>query len=172
MSLFPLSVSLHLQSAGTHSALWVPLCPSWLQFTGSFCPCLCVRRLPPSLPLFLPRSVGDGVGGALARRAWRGKGAGGPLCGRLTARGAASAALIRMQRGLRLQHSPPHRTFSTLQMEIPSLPAPLAFRDSMAYHCPQPSSSTGSHWKFWEGTQGPPLPPRYLHVLYILREKE
>lgn len=73
-----------------------PLCRWWLEFTGSFCPCLCVSSSPLLCLFALDRSY-RGVGW---RESSERDAAGGPLCGRLTAPGAASAALIRMQRGL------------------------------------------------------------------------
>ena len=73
------SVSFHLQGAVTHSALLVPQRRSWLEFTGPFCPrqCVCLSLLGLSA---LPGS--HGWAGA---EGFEGAGAGGPLCGRLTA---------------------------------------------------------------------------------------
>ena len=62
------SVSFHLQGAVTYSALWVPQRRSWLEFTGPFCPrlCVCLSLLGPSA---LPGSHGWG-----ALRASKGRG--------------------------------------------------------------------------------------------------
>ena len=49
-------LTLYLQSAQTGSAILVPLCWSWLEFTGpsSPCPCFCLPlSLPPSAALWL-----------------------------------------------------------------------------------------------------------------------
>lgn len=80
-------------------------------------------------------------------------------------RGAAAAALIRMQHGLRLQQNS-----LRLQTLGPSLPA--ASPGAVCLPLPRPQFL---HWEPLEilgGHSGLPLSSRYPHVLYSLRKKK